>query len=98
MKDAAGRYVPETVIVDASTGIGQSFGPSANFQAITPSDATDLSTLGIRAIYVAGAGTVVATPATGADVTFTCQAGAVLLINPKKIKAASSATGIVALL
>ena len=71
------------------------FGSAAGFAAITPSDSTVLA--GIRALYVGGAGTVIATNALGVDVTFTVPAGATLIICPAKIKAASTATLIVAL-
>lgn len=82
-KDSKGAQVTEV------------FGASASFAAVTPSDSTVLS--GVRAIYVGGAGTIVVTPASGADVTFTVPAGGTLLISPTKVKAASTATGIVAL-
>lgn len=71
------------------------FGAAGSFAAITPSDSTVL--VGVRALYITVAGTIVATPASGPDVTFSMAAGATLLISPTKIKAASTATGIIAL-
>jgi hypothetical protein len=83
-KDSKGAQVTEV------------FGAAASFAAVTPSDSTTY--VGIRAIYVGGtAGTIVATNAAGSDVTFNVGSGATLLISPSKIKAASTATGIVAL-
>lgn len=70
--------------------------PSAGFRTITPSDSVVLPDY-IRSVRVDGAGTVVATNNSDVDVTFTCAAGEVLSISPKKIKTASTATGIVAL-
>jgi hypothetical protein len=71
------------------------FGSAGSFTAVTPSDSTVLK--GVRALYVGGAGTVIATNAQGADITFTVPAGATLLISPSKVKVASTATLIVAL-
>jgi hypothetical protein len=68
--------------------------PSMHFVAITAADA-DLASVP-RAIFVGGGGTIVATPASGAAaVTFTVAAGTLLPIRPKRIAAASTATGIV---
>lgn len=66
-------------------------GPATDAFAITPNDTTDLA-LKPRAIYVGGAGDVVATFASG-DVTFKAvPVGTTLLIRPSRIKTASTAT------
>jgi hypothetical protein len=69
--------------------------PSAAWEAVTPSDVTTYSD--VRGVFVAGAGTLVLTDGGGAVVTFTCVAGQLLPVSPSKIKAASTATGIVVL-
>lgn len=61
-------------------------------EAVTKSDDTVL--VDCHALFVGGAGTVVATVA-DVDVTYTVAAGAVLPIAATKVKAASTATGIV---
>lgn len=72
--------------------------PAAWAATITASDSTVLSPVP-RAFYVGGDGDIVATMAgDGADITFTgCVAGMILPIRATKIKAATSATNIVAL-
>lgn len=64
--------------------------------AVTKSDVTDLGRT--RAIWVGGTGNLVATMADGTDVTFTAvPAGSWLWIQVQKVKAATTATNIVAL-
>lgn len=76
--------------------------PSECSEAITPSDSAELDPKP-RGIYVGGAGTVVATMLTKSgtstnDVSFICQAGAILPIRPSKIKSTgTTATSIVGL-
>lgn len=65
-----------------------------DFVAITPHDTNEVE---CRAIFVGGAGTVVAENADGVDVTFSAIAGQILPIGPKLIKAASTATNLVGL-
>jgi len=71
---------------------------SITYEAVTPSDSTDLTTLA-RAIYVGGAGNVVAVQHDGTAVTFTAvPAGTVLPIAIRRINSTSTtATAIVAL-
>ena len=71
---------------------------SITYEAVTPSDSTDLTTLA-RAIYVGGAGNVVAVQHDGTAVTFTAvPAGTVLPIAVRRINATNTtATAIVAL-
>ena len=70
---------------------------SVVYEAVTPSDSTDLTTLA-RAIYVGGAGNVVAVRHDNTAVTFTgVQAGTVLPIAVRRINSTSTtATGIIA--
>jgi hypothetical protein len=65
------------------------------FKAITPSDTAVFDRC--DAIYVGVAGTVVCTNTNGADVTFTAVAGGVIPVKATNVKAASTATGIIAL-
>ena len=71
---------------------------SITYEAVTPSDSTDLTTLA-RAIYVGGAGNVVAVQHDGTAVTFTAvPAGTVLPIAVRRINSTSTtAAAIVAL-
>jgi len=64
--------------------------------AVSPSDATVFSPP-FRAIYVGGAGTVVITSKSGTDATYTCPAGATIFMAGTKVKAASTATLLVAM-
>ena len=68
--------------------------PAEGHLAITPSDTplTDIP----KAIYVGGAGTLVMQDKNAVDVTYTVLAGAIIPFRPTIIKAASTATGIVA--
>ena len=69
--------------------------PASRGVAVTPSDATVLTTS--RALFVGSGGTLVVTML-GSDVTFTnVQSGAILPLQVQKVKAATTATGIVAL-
>lgn len=66
-----------------------------NYAAVTPSDTTELGpTLGL---FVGAAGTVIVDGQNGAAVTFTVPAGVTLWGEFKRVRAASTATGIVAL-
>lgn len=71
---------------------------SSSFEAVTPSDSVDLD-LRPRALYVGGAGDVVAVDVGGDAVTFVgVQAGSVLPIVCKRVNATgTTATNIVAL-
>ena len=68
------------------------------YSAVTPSDSTDFDTLA-RAIYVGGAGDVVAVRHDGSTVTFAgVQAGTVLPVACRRVNSTSTtATSIVAL-
>lgn len=72
--------------------------PSADFSAITPSDATNLSNL-TRGLYVGGAGNISAVTIAGVAVVFTAvPAGSVLPIQVKRINATgTTATALVGL-
>lgn len=63
--------------------------------SITPAD-TNLATVP-DAIYVGGAGTVIAKGSNGTDATFTAAAGQILPIRPTQVRAGSTASGIVGL-
>jgi len=72
-------------------------GTYSSFAAIAPSNTTPLT---CRAIFAAGAGTIIVAPAVGGtQVTFTVLAGSILPVelNQGIVAAASSATGLVAL-
>lgn len=68
--------------------------PSNKFYAVTPSDTTLVDA---RAIFVGGEGNLVLENEDGTDVTFAVKAGTLLPVSPKRVKAATTATGIVAL-
>lgn len=69
---------------------------SANYHAaVTTHDTNELDPTP-RALRVGTAGTVVVSDAAGTDVTYTCVAGEVLMVRARKVKTASTATGIVA--
>jgi len=71
--------------------------PADNAAAVTKSDSTVLSPIP-RGLYVGGAGDLVVTMAGGGDITFTAvPAGTILPIRVSKVKAATSATAIVAI-
>ena len=76
----------------------QQLGAAYHFDAVTPSDSTDFDTLA-RAIYVGGAGDVVAVRHDGSTVTFAgVQAGTVLPVACRRVNSTSTtATSIVAL-
>lgn len=86
---------------ESSRTIGNS-DPSEYAEAVTPHDTNTLDPKP-RALYVGGAGTVVATMlgkdgTTSSEVSFVCQAGAILPIRPSKIKSTgTTATSIVGL-
>lgn len=69
-------------------------GPVIRWSVVTPSDETTYANM--RGIFVGGAGTLVLTGANGVDAPFPMPAGGFLPASPVKIKAASTATGIVA--
>ena len=81
---------PESAVVDLNV--------SWLYSAVTPSDSVDFDTI-CRAIYVGGAGNVVAVRHDGTAVTFTAvPAGTVLPIAVRRINSTSTtATAIVAL-
>jgi hypothetical protein len=70
--------------------------PADNAAAVTPSDSTDLAYTS-RALYVGGAGNIVATMAGGGDVTFkNLTAGTVLPVRVTRVKSTNTtATDIV---
>jgi hypothetical protein len=68
--------------------------PASSAAAVTPSDVTVL--VGVRALQIGTGGTVIATVG-GVDATFTCADGDILPIKATKVKAASTASNIVAL-
>lgn len=65
------------------------------FKSITPSDSTVFDQC--DAVYIGGAGNLVADNGAGVSVTFAVTDGQVLPIKTTKILAATTATGIVAL-
>lgn len=78
--------------------------PSQYCAAVTPSDSTLLTrtisgvTYAPRSIYVGGGGDVVAEFADGSSVTFAgVGSGSVLPIRPVRVKAATTATSVVAI-
>lgn len=69
--------------------------PAGGAAAVTKSDTTALA--GVRALYVGGGGDILATVG-GVDVTFVgVPTGTILPIQATKVKAATTATNIVAL-
>jgi hypothetical protein len=70
--------------------------PADNAAAVTPSDSTDLAYTS-RALYIGGAGNIVATMAGGGDVTFVAvPAGTILPIRVTRVKSTSTtATSII---
>ena len=72
--------------------------PSGEFEAITPSDTTDL-TMPTRAVYVGTAGNITAVDLTGTAVVFSSvPAGAILPIRASRINATgTSASNLVSL-
>jgi hypothetical protein len=77
--------------------VGLSSSPSGRQVAVTPSDSTDLS--GSRGLYVGGAGDLTLTPVLGgADVVMKAvPVGTLLPVAVSRVKAATTATFIVAL-
>lgn len=80
---------------DAQTAAIDNLASAKRWFPITPAD----SALAVvpDAIFVSGAGTIVARGDDGNDATFTVAAGTTLLIRPAQVRAASTATGIVGL-
>jgi len=72
--------------------------PAGNAEAVTPSDATDLTYVS-RGLYVGGAGNVAVVMVSGAAVTFTnILAGTILPIRLSRIKSTgTTATNLIAL-
>lgn len=72
--------------------------PASDGSAVTPSDATALTTYA-RAIYVGGAGDVAVTTTAGTDLTFSgVAAGMILPVRCSHVKATgTTATNIIAL-
>jgi hypothetical protein len=77
-----------------------SWGPASKLVAITPADATDLSALGIRALWVGGVGnvTVIAANDTTAVTLTAVPAGTLLPILVDRVMTATTATAIVGLI
>ena len=67
------------------------------WKPITPSDTANVEPTP-SAVFVGGAGTVVAIGEDGVSATFTAAAGSVLPIQPIRITAASTATGLIGLI
>jgi hypothetical protein len=64
--------------------------PADNAAAVAPSDSTDLAYTS-RALYVGGAGNIVATMAGGGDVTFkNLTAGTVLPVRVSRVKSTNT--------
>jgi hypothetical protein len=83
--------------VDLSNKSNNVVDPAGNFAPITPHASTELS-FKTRAVYVGGAGNVVAVSADGTEVTFTgVLAGTILPIRTVRIDDSSTATAMVAL-
>jgi len=77
--------------------LGNSPNPATDGLAVTPSDDTVFAPT-TRWVYVGGAGDLVVTTEEGTDLTFKAvPAGTTLRIRVKKVKAASTATFILAL-
>lgn len=71
--------------------------PARHGFAITPHDTTELAYI-TRAIYVGGDGDIVLVTASGVELTFTnLIAGTILPVRAKIVKAATSASNLVAL-
>jgi hypothetical protein len=72
--------------------------PAVSFAAVTASDTVDLPVV-CRALYIGGAGNLVAVSSAGDAVTFTAvQAGSILPVQAKRVNATgTTATNIVAL-
>ncbi len=69
--------------------------PGENWFAVTAADA-DLA-VRPRGLWIAGGGTVVLRGENGVDATFTVTGNTFLPVRPKQVRAASTATGIVAI-
>lgn len=90
---------------DAGGSTIPNWGPSSKPVAITKGDGTDLSTSGIRGIYVGGTGDVVViglndttSGGNGTAVTFSAvPAGTILPVVPKRVMDATTATNLVGL-
>lgn len=73
--------------------------PATKHVSITKSDATDLTAIGIRAVFIGGAGDIAIQDVEGTDITYTVPAGVILPISPAKVLATGTdATNIVGLL
>lgn len=83
--------------VDLSNKSNNVVDPASGFAAITP-HASDELAFKTRAVYVGGAGNVVAVNSAGVEVTFTgVLAGTILPIRTVRIDDSSTATSMVAL-
>ena len=80
---------------DANTLAVQKLGSGKRWFAIAPAD-TALATVP-DAIYVGGAGNIVARGSDGVDATFAVVAGQTISISPAQVRAASTATGLIGL-
>lgn len=79
-------------------GANSNYRPGSKWAAITPSDTVNMPT-GVRAVYVGGAGAVVAVGQDDVAVTFAAvPVGTTLNIGPKRINSTSTtATNLVAI-
>ncbi|NNU70432.1 hypothetical protein G9X67_34845 [Rhizobium sp. WYCCWR 11152] len=83
--------------IDLANKTSNVIDPAGNFAAITPHASNELL-FRTRAVFVGGAGNVVAVSADGTEVTFTgVLAGTVLPIRTVRIDDTSTATAMVAL-
>lgn len=79
-----------------ANGAQNSSFPATDFYAVTPADA-DLAVV-TRALYIGGLGDVVVQGLNGINTTFTAvPAGTILPVRARQVRAATSATAIVAL-
>ena len=72
--------------------------PARSFKPVTPHDTTGIVYGGCKGIWVGGAGNLVVVDRDGTTVTFTAvPVGTLMPISPKIIKAATTATLLIAL-
>jgi len=84
-------YTNEDVLADRVRQAIEKQSPATFFKTIAPHD-TNVVDGQIRSLFISAAGTVVAEDHAGNNVTFDLDAGTVLPIRPRLIKAASTAT------
>lgn len=66
--------------------------PALSHKAVTPSDSTDLTSVGASGIYVLTSGNLVLQGLGGVSVTYPVVAGQFLAFRPTRVMAASTAT------